>query len=343
MSTEQPHRRRRTLLVVAVAILLSAGVWLLIGQAASYSKIAYAVSHARPGWLVVSLAGVPLGYLGYAWLYQGLARVAGGPRSSFGLSLRLSIAIFGASVLATSAGRLGTEYWSLRRMREDPPDAWSRVLAINAAAWASLAAVDFSSALALALGAGRTVPVGVEAGWLVSVPVCAGLAIVLSAPSRRRLTEDTGGRVRRVIASALRAIVLLRCAARRPPVLARVVAGSLLHWAGELLTVWAALHAFGAGLGLPALVVGYATGYVATMIPLPAGGAGSVDAAGTYALHLVGVSLGTALLATFVQRLFTYWLPLVVALVGVRSIRRLPADLTGVRDSPATATSQAGE
>lgn len=343
MPGEQPHRGHRTLVVVALAVLVSAGIWLLIGQAASYTKIAYAIRHAQPGWLVVSLAGVPLGYLGYAWLYQGFAWVAGGPRPGFGLSLRLSVAIFGASVLATSAGRLGTEYWSLRRMREDPAHAWSRVLAINTAAWASLSALAFSCALALTLGAGRSVPLGVELAWLVAVPVCTVLAILLSAPSRRHLTEDTGGRVRRVVASALRGIVLLRCAARRRPVLIRVVIGALLHWAGELLTVWAALHAFGAELGLPALVVAYATGYVSTMIPLPAGGAGGVDAAGTYALDLVGVALGTALLATLVQRLFTYWLPLVIALVGARSMRRLPAQLTEVGDALATARSQAGE
>lgn len=87
---------------------------------------------------------------------------------------------------------------------------------------------------------------------------------------------------------------------------------------------------FGVDLGVAPLVVGYATGYVSTMLPLPAGGAGGVDAASTYALTLVGVHLGPALLATLVQRLCTYWLPLGVAALAAPSLRRLRADLRKV-------------
>jgi uncharacterized protein (TIRG00374 family) len=116
------------------------------------------------------------------------------------------------------------------------------------------------------------------------------------------------------------------------------LSGGLIFWAAELLTVWAALRAFGVHLGVGALLVGYATGYVSTILPLPAGGAGSVDAASTFALTLVGVPLGPALLATLVQRLCTYWLPLLVAVLGVRPLRRLGRDLETV--SPPTAVGE---
>jgi uncharacterized membrane protein YbhN (UPF0104 family) len=55
-----------------------------------------------------------------------------------------------------------------------------------------------------------------------------------------------------------------------------------------------------------------------------------VDAATTYALTLVGVPLAPALLATLVQRLCTYWLPLVVAILATPSLRRLRTDLPTV-------------
>jgi uncharacterized membrane protein YbhN (UPF0104 family) len=100
--------------------------------------------------------------------------------------------------------------------------------------------------------------------------------------------------------------------------------------------VWTALHAFGVEIGYASLVVGYATGYASTMLPLPAGGVGGVDAASTYALTLVGVPLGPALLATLVQRLCTYWLPLAIALLAARSLKGLGAELAAVpRPSPA--------
>jgi uncharacterized membrane protein YbhN (UPF0104 family) len=84
------------------------------------------------------------------------------------------------------------------------------------------------------------------------------------------------------------------------------------------------------------LVVGYATGYVSTMLPLPAGGIGGVDAASTFALTLVGVPLGPALLAVVVQRMFSYWLPLAVAIAGAHFIRGLGRELAAVpRAAPA--------
>jgi hypothetical protein len=315
---------------VAVTALLGTGVWFLIGQAASYSKLVHAITRADPWWLVGALAASTVAYFGYALLYRALAGLADGPRPHPGLTLRLTIAVLGASVIATAAGRLGSEYWTLRRMRERPPQAWSRVLAINIAQWALLAALAWIGALALLLGSGHGAPRGVELAWLLALPLCLVPALYLTSHARRRLTEDWGGPVRRTFASALRGIVLLRMLSRRPRALSRGLPGGLLYWASELLTVWAALHAFGISISFPALAVGYATGYVSTMLPLPAGGAGGVDAASTYALTLVGVALGPALLATLVQRLCTYWLPLVVALLASPSLRRLRTELPRV-------------
>lgn len=323
-------QRRRALAAAALALVLGVGVWLLIGQAASYSRLADAIRHARAWWLAASLAGALLGYVGYTLLYQAFARVASGPRPPLRLALRLAVAVLGVSVIATAAGRLGGEYWSLRRMRERPEQAWSRVLAINTGAWALLAMLAFLAALLTLGGLQEGVPRWLTLAWLLALPVCALPALYLSSPARRALAEDRGGHLRRMLAAALRGLALLRHVARRRAELARATAGGLLYWGGELLTVWAALRAFGVQLGFAPLVIGYATGCVSTMLPLPAGGAGGVDAAGTYALVLVGVPLGPALLATLVQRVCTYWLPLAVALLGARSLRRLPRDLAAV-------------
>jgi uncharacterized membrane protein YbhN (UPF0104 family) len=322
--------RRRTLATALIAALLGAGVWFLIGQAASYSKLLHAISRAHPWWLAAAVAAAMSAYLGYALLYRSVVGLADGPRPRMGLTLRLTVAVFGASVIATSAGRLGSEYWTLRRMRERPPQAWSRVLAINTAQWALLATLACTGALALLLGAGGRAPLGLELAWLLALPLCTIPAIYLTSPARRSLAEDRGIPIRRTFAAALRGIILLRALAARPRALSRGAPGGLLYWTGELLTVWAALHAFGISIGFPSLVVGYATGYVSTMLPLPAGGAGGVDAASTYALTLVGVPLGPALLATLVQRLCTYWLPLAVALLASPALRRLRTDLPAV-------------
>jgi uncharacterized membrane protein YbhN (UPF0104 family) len=319
----------RTAAALLIAALLAAGVWFLIGQVASYGKLLQALARAQPAWLVAACAAALASYPCYALLYQALSRVAGGPRPPFRHALRLTAAVFAASVVATAAGRLGTEYWSLRRMCERPSRAWSRVLALNTAEWAILAGLALLGSIALLCGAGRGAPLGVELAWLFALPVCTLPARYLTSQRRRHLREDRGGRFRRTFAAALSGLALLRVPMRRPDRRSGI-AGGLIYWAGELLTVWFALRAFGVELGFGALAVGYATGYVSTMLPLPAGGAGSVDAASTFALTLVGVPLGPALLATLVQRLFTYWMPLLVAVLAWRSLRRLSGDLEAV-------------
>jgi uncharacterized membrane protein YbhN (UPF0104 family) len=325
-----PTQRRRVITTVAVAALLGGGVWFLIGQAADYSKLARAIGQAGSWWLLAALAASCICYFGYALLYQALSGVADGPRPPWKTALRVAVAIFGASVVATAAGRLGAEYWTLRRMGESAPQAWSRVLAINTAQWALLAGGAFVGAVALLLGAGAGAPLVVKLAWLLALPVCAVPAIFLSSPARSALAQDRGGPARRTLASALRGLVLLRVMAGQPRFAYRGLGGGLLYWAGELLTVWAALHAFGVSIGFFPLVVAYATGYVSTTLPLPAGGAGGVDAANTFALTLVGVALGPALLATLVQRICTYWLPLVLALVASHWLKRLGSELPTV-------------
>jgi uncharacterized membrane protein YbhN (UPF0104 family) len=98
-----------------------------------------------------------------------------------------------------------------------------------------------------------------------------------------------------------------------------------VFWAGDVLCAWAALRAFGAQVGLGALLLGYATGYVSEAVPLPAGGAGGVDAAMTGGFALAGAPLGAALLGAVTFRVLNFWLP---ALVAVPSMLGAP----GLRD-----------
>jgi uncharacterized membrane protein YbhN (UPF0104 family) len=335
---EEPNltqpRRRRAALILLVAVALGAGVWLLIRHGAGYSRLIEALHRVEPWWWPLALVGLLTGYLGYALLYQAVVSVDDGPRPALPVTIRVAVAVFGSSVIATAAGRLGGEYWSMRRMREAPPLAWARVLALNTGAWGVLAGLASIGGLALLLGAGSDHPPVVAIVWPLVLPVCVPPAMFLSSPKRRRLAEDTGGRFRRTAATVVRALVLLRVLFRRDQARGRGLAGGLLYWAGELLVLWTALRAFGIVLDPAALVVAYATGYVSTMLPLPAGGVGGVDAASTYALTLVGVPLGPALLATLVQRMFTYWLPLAIAITAAHFVKRLGSEL-GAAPRPA--------
>ena len=91
----------------------------------------------------------------------------------------------------------------------------------------------------------------------------------------------------------------------------------MLYWVGSLVCLWAALRSVGEVVPLPELVLAFAVGHAAMILPLPLGGVGGVDAALTYALTAVGVPLALALVAVGVYRLFAFWVPTVPALAGL--------------------------
>ena len=135
----------------------------------------------------------------------------------------------------------------------------------------------------------------------------------------------------RLFGDAVGSVIVCREMAARPRSHKAALGGPVLNWGGELICLWASLRAFGVQLGLPALILAYAAAYVVTLLPLPAGGAGAIDASLAFGLHAVGVDLAPALLATFAYRFFSYWLEIPPALVAISALPRLRRGLATVR------------
>jgi uncharacterized protein (TIRG00374 family) len=97
----------------------------------------------------------------------------------------------------------------------------------------------------------------------------------------------------------------------------RALAAAIARWAfdfGCLLAALRALHA----LPRPALVLlAFCAAQLLAQIPVTPGGLGFVEAGLTATLTLAGVPAGTAVVATFAYRLFSYWLQLPLGLVGL--------------------------
>jgi uncharacterized protein (TIRG00374 family) len=73
------------------------------------------------------------------------------------------------------------------------------------------------------------------------------------------------------------------------------------------------------------VLLAFTAAQVLAQIPVTPGGLGFVEAGLTATLALAGVSGGDAVLATFAYRLFSYWLPLPLGLVGLLLHRRRPS------------------
>jgi hypothetical protein len=79
----------------------------------------------------------------------------------------------------------------------------------------------------------------------------------------------------------------------------------------------------GTSLPLAALVLAYTAGYLLTRRALPAGGAGFVEVALTFALVGVGVGPAHAIVGVVVYRVFNFWLPIIPALALMPAVRDL--------------------
>jgi glycosyltransferase 2 family protein len=321
---------RRLALVAGAGILATALVVALIAQASHSAHLLSHLRNAAPGWLVVCAAGEVIAYAGYLAGYRAMAQLDGGPRLPASIALRVVALAFGAFALATAAGGLTVDFWALREAGEPSARASARVIAFETLRWAVLAVATCLAAVAALLGLSRSVGLVLPVAWLVVVPACFAGGLWVSAARRRERLGSAGARthswIRRAFAIAVDALVYLRTvvSAGWGGLRRRALGGSVVFWAGDLLCAWAALRAFGARVGLGPLLLGYATGYVSEAVPLPAGGAGGVDAAMTGGFVLAGAPLGAALLAAVTFRVFSFWLPALIAvpsMLGVRGLR----------------------
>lgn len=322
------RRHRRQLLIGVAGIVLAVGTATLIGRAAGYAELVDSLQAADLRWLPLLAGGQLAAYLGYIMAYRATARVDGGPRFSFPLTTWIVGASFGAYAVANAVGALGVDYLALRRAGADHHVAFTRVVAFKTLEWAVFSlAVTAVAALSL-VGVGPDLPSSIAFAWVAAPPLCYALGRWFTEP--RRLGRPSGaGRIPRLFADTIAAVAIVRHIVGRPHRHGEAIGGAVIYWAGDIVTLWAGLRAFGVEIGLIALILGYATGYVVTMLPLPAGGVGGVDAAMTFALTVVGVPLSGALLGVFAYRFFSFWLPFLPGIVAGATVplayERLPA------------------
>jgi uncharacterized membrane protein YbhN (UPF0104 family) len=347
--------RRKAILTLVIGTVIVAIAVFFIGQVASFPKMLRALRHADRIWFFVCLGGELVAYAGYIAAYRDVARVDGGPRFRLWTVARVVAVGFGAFVAGSSFGTLGVDYWALHKAGEAPHRAVRRVLALNTLQWGVLAtAAAFTGALLLA-GVESGAPLSMELAWLIVVPACIAAAGWVSSPRRAArftalperagttLTRSpatwlpwlrTGGRI--ALADAIGGVVLVRHLLLHPGRYPLALLGFPVYWAGDVLTLYAGLRAFGVHVGLAGLVLAYTTAYVVTSLPLPAGGAGGVEAGLAYSLSAIGVPLAPALLATLVYRFFTLWLPIAIGALALTQVDDLNEELPHVAREAST-------
>jgi uncharacterized membrane protein YbhN (UPF0104 family) len=339
--------RKKAVVSIALGLVLVGAVVAGIGQITSFHHMVRALRDADTKWFPVCLGGEILAYVGFIVAYRDIARIDGGPLFPLWTATRVVAIGFGAYALGTSAGSLGLDYWALHRAGETPQRAVRRVLGLNAVEWMILGIYACLGAAIIAAGGGSA-PLAMVLAWLIAVPACIVAAAWVTSPRRsERLTSLAGKSVRitrqprswlpwlwhggrAVISASIGGVVIVRHMLVQWRTHLGGVFGFALFWAGDITTLYAALRAFDVHPPLPALVVAYSTAYIVTMLPLPAGGSGGIEAGLAFSLHAVGIPLAQALVATLVYRFFTLWLPILPAAIAATQVRALDRELPGI-------------
>ena len=317
----------KPLAVVIVAAGATVAVSFLLAQDAGWTRVdhvAYA-GHAW-AWLLGCLVAEVVAYLGYVLTIRDIARVDDGPDMDVSVSAKTVVAGFGVFAATRGSGGFAVDYWALRKEGASRRDAFWRVLALGFLEFATLGAVALVASVALFLRFDGHASASATLPSLIVLP-CFGLAIWATSPKRaRRLSrrEPGHGRIRRTVGDWIAGARKTRALLASPREHGLGVLGMTVYWAGDIACLWAALKLVGGpGMTASALVVAYSGGYVLSRRSLPAGGAGVVEAALTFALVGMGAAFAPALIAVLIYRLFNFWLPIVPALALMPTIRDL--------------------
>jgi hypothetical protein len=304
--------RRHVTAFTVVSSLLALAAMFGVAQMAGLDRVRAALVSPQLEWLPVAFAGVVISYAGYLFAYREVTQADDGERLSFRHSGALVASGFGLFLVG---GGFAADLEAQRQRNVSQRTARIRVLGLGALEYAVLAPAACVCAAILVVR-GAPIGSGLTWPWIVAVP--AGAAVALAAFAfRKRLRGPSWWR--RALAAWLDALAVFCDVGREPHRRVAALAGMALYWTGDILLLWATLHVFlGRAPSLPALILGYATGYALTRRTLPLAGAGVVDFLLPLALSWVSIPLASALVAVFVYRLFNLWLPLAPAVIGWR-------------------------
>ena len=315
----------KPLLVVLVAAGATVAVALLLASSAGWPRVLRVAEATRSwSWLVGCAIGEVLAYGGYVLTVRDMARVDQGSKLELSASVTTVVAGFGVFAATRSSGGFAVDYWAFRKAGAGRREALRRVLGLNFLEYLILSLAALAASLLLFVGLdGRAGP-AVTLPALTLLPVVA-LAAWATSPRRvHRLSQPRHGWLRRLLADSVAGAGMVRKLLTSPREHGLGVAGNSLYWAGDILCLWAALQLVGGTrITLAALVLAYSGGYVLTRRSLPAGGAGVVEVALTFALVGMGVRIVPALVGVLVYRIFNFWLPIVPALALMPTVHRL--------------------
>lgn len=314
----------RPVVVVVVSAFATAGTAIVLASFAGAPHVLSLVESRRSWlWLLACLGAELVAYCGYVLTLRDMARVDDGPGLSLDKSVQTVVGGFGVFAATRSTGGFAVDYWAFRRAGASRRDAARRVLGLGFLEYVVLSIAALAASILLALRLDGRASLGVTLPGLTIIPALA-LAWWATSPRRvERLSRPRHGAIKGFLSNTVAGAHYVRRLLVSPREHGLGVLGNVVYWAGDVGCLAAALALCGAETTTSKLLLAYSGGYVLTRRALPAGGAGVVEVALTFALVGMGVRFTPALVAVVIYRLFNFWLPIIPALYLMPAISQM--------------------
>jgi hypothetical protein len=319
ISADLSQRRGSVLaMLLALAVLLSVAAALGLAYIAGFAQVRAVLENFHWVWICALAGGLGFSFAGYYYAYEGIIKVAGGPRVA-GAQMRMIVTVDFGGFLSGAGGVL--DRYALERSGAGQGEAKSRAWGLAGFELGVLALGGTATAIAvLALGS-STPPLDFTLPWAV-IPVPGFLIAFWLAERYRDRFQDRPG-WRGTVGNLMESIHLIRVMFASPRRYGLAVAGMALFWAGDAFAAWAGMAAFGFQMGAAALFVGYATGMVFTRRTAPLAGGGILILCLPLTLWGSGAPLAVAVVGVAAYRILAVWLPMPAAFALLPQVRKI--------------------
>jgi uncharacterized membrane protein YbhN (UPF0104 family) len=335
-----PVSRRNVVFGGLFVIAALVGLYFLVPKLAGLNQTWGQLKHGDPLWLALGAGLEVVSVASYAVLFRTVF-ARGMPRLNWRATVEIPLAGIAAIRLlaAAGAGGVALTVWALRRAGMSP----SLIACRMAASYSLQYSVYLVSLIVCGVGLWAGVFAGTGPVALTLVPALlsaaalalgAGMGLVPGDFARRleRLARRSG-RLGRLAARLATFPATLGSGVRTARGLIRErrvgVLGAVAYWGFDIAVLGVSFRAFGGGVPVAVLVMGYFLGTLGSLLPLP-GGVGGVEGGMIGAFAAFNVPAGRAVVAVLAYRAISFWLPTLPGIAGYLTLR---STVRGWRDA----------
>jgi uncharacterized protein (TIRG00374 family) len=310
---------------------LIVGLYFLVPKLAGLKNTWGTVRHGDPLWLALGAALELLSVVGYAVLF-GTVFGRGMSRINWRASIEIPLAGIAAIRLlaAAGAGGVAVTVWALRNAGMSARTIACRMVANYA--------IQYGIYLGALVVCGLGLWIGLFAGGgsfaITVLPAVFSAAAIALVASMGLVPQDFERRLQTVAHRTGWASRIAGRLAAAPPTIGsgiRTAAdlvrdrrlgllGAVAYWGFDIAVLGVCFRAFGQGVPVAVLVMGYFLGTLGSLLPLP-GGIGGVEGGMIGAFVAFGLPADRSLVAVLAYRAISFWLPTLPGIIGYLSLR----------------------